>query len=718
MQIFDPKTDILSAVPDGEAQDRLSNDSLYKKQSALEGLIYDIKQKQTMAEDARRPQEQIWLEDWKQFNGELSDDEKRAVEAARQRNATASALTVPITKTKTMASYGQLCEILFGDDTFPVHVEPTPVPEGIAEEVSIVPEEMEDPYGYEGDGRVIEPGTTQATLLGGLKDRVSQFIGAGKKLVEGNVPGAPTISPAEETAAKLNKVIQDQLVEQKTEREIRAMILEMCAMGTGVVKRPMTHRQTIHKWENSEEGLVHSPIIKIVPKAEFVTLWNVYPDPHVRRMEEASYVIERHKLSRHKLRRLKDQPFFFKDAIDRLLQGKGNYVDKWWEATSLLDNQNESLGPNEEWEVLEFTGYLTQEQLENIDGISKEEIEKFSDLVPVNVWISGDEVLKVILNPFDVYDAPWYYAVPYEEHPNQMWGKGLPRNMRNSQMIINGSMRMAVDNLKFAGSVMFEVNENNLSAGQNMDIYNGKIFYTNGGAPGQSVYSITTPNVAPSNMQLADKARQYADEETGQPSYSYGQYTTGQTRTASGMSMLMNAATTHLKSIVKNLDQYLLEPLGEALFHWNMQFNEEITEIRGDVRIRAKGTQAYQQKEIQSQRLLSFMQVGTNPALAPLINWEKIIKEFAKSTGLEVDDVINDPTKAMLYAELMGKVNNAINQGTGQANGNPMPGGGQGGSQPSTGGVNPQDQSGSGGGNIGVGNPESFGPNQSGSPAQ
>lgn len=709
MELFKPETDLVSPVPDGDAQDEMTTEKLQELQSSMSELIYIVQSKFTDAETARRPQEQIWLEDWKQFNGELSEEEKAAVAEAKARNKTAAALTVPITKTKTMAAYGQVCEVLFGDSRFPISVEPTPIPDGVAEEVSIVEEDFPDIYGYDGDGRDIEAGTTAQTLLGGVKDKISAFVGAGKKLVEGNVPGKVTLSPAEETAAKMDKLIQDQLLEQKIERETRAAVLECCAMGTGIMKRPLTYKEVIHKWEQTEDGVKHTPVERLIPKASFVTLWNVYPDPEARRMHEASYVIERHKLNRHKLRKLKEQPFFIKDAIDRLLMLNGNYTNKWWESTQNLDNQNDTAAPANLWEVLEFTGYLSKDELQGIDGITDEELEQYADLVPVNIWLSGDEIIKVILNPFEADDKCWYYAVPYEEHPNQMWGKSLPRNMRNSQMIINGSMRMAVDNLKFAGSVMFEVNENNLSAGQNMDIYNGKIFYTNGGAPGQNVYSITTPNVAPSNMQLADKARMYADEETGQPSYSYGQYTTGQTRTASGMSMLMQAATTHQKQVIKNWDQYLLEPMGEDYYHWNMQFNDDLPEIRGDIKVKAKGTQALMQREVQSQRLLSLMQVGTNPALAPFINWEEIIKKFAKATGLEVDEVVNDPEKAMMYAELIGKANNVINQGTGPAAGAPDAGGNPQIPQPSTGAINPQDQSGAGGGNIGVGNPESFG---------
>jgi len=54
--------------------------------------------------------------------------------------------------------------------------------------------------------------------------------------------------------------------------------------------------------------------------------------------------------------------------------------------------------------------------------------------------------------------------------------------------------------------------------------------------------------------------------------------------------MLMGAAALSIKTVIKNIDDYLLKPLGEALFYWNMQFNVDRPEIKGDLDIKAQGT--------------------------------------------------------------------------------------------------------------------------------
>ena len=46
----------------------------------------------------------------------------------------------------------------------------------------------------------------------------------------------------------------------------------------------------------------------------------------------------------------------------------------------------------------------------------------------------------------------------------------------------------------------------------------------------------------------------------------------------------------------KNIDDYILRPLGESLFSWNMQFNKDTNKIKGDLVIKARGTSSLMQK--------------------------------------------------------------------------------------------------------------------------
>ena len=203
---------------------------------------------------------------------------------------------------------------------------------------------------------------------------------------------------------------------------------------------------------------------------------------------------------------------------------------------------------------------------------------------------------------------------------------------------------------------------------------------------------------------MFDRFRQLADEQTGIPSYSHGQ--TGvqsMTRTASGMSMLLGAASLNIKTVIKNLDDFLLKPLGESYFQWNMQFMESKMDVEGDLEVKATGTNSLMQKEVRSQRLTMFLQTVQNPAVAPFIKMNKLISELAYSLDLDPDELINDPEEAALMAQIIGMQNNA-GQTTGPEAG---PAGEQPGPMGTPEGVPPEGQdlgaTGTGGGNIGTG---------------
>ena len=80
------------------------------------------------------------------------------------------------------------------------------------------------------------------------------------------------------------------------------------------------------------------------------------------------------------------------------------------------------------------------------------------------------------------------------------------------------------------------------------------------------------------------------------------------TRTASGMSMLLGAASLNIKTVIKNLDDFLLKPVGEAYFQWNMQFLDSRLDVEGDLEVKATGTNSLMQKEVRSQSLTTFLQ--------------------------------------------------------------------------------------------------------------
>ena len=655
-----------------------------EKLEALSPLVIDINNKFNAVTNKRTDDEDRWLQAYHNYRGKYYKD----IHFTQHEK---SRVFVKVTKTKVLAAYGQIIDVLFGTGKFPLVIEETVVPDGIAEYAHMNPmkEEMgvnqiepqiegnleytpgqplgqpESDLGYPGDGNQLPPGATFNSLggiqLGGLQEELEEA-----DLSEGPapVPEMPQIKPAQIAARRLQKLIEDQLDESDANVALRSAIFESCLLGTGIIKGPFTYNKTLHQYVDGGNGREYTPKEVKVPKVEFVSIWDFYPDPNARTMEECEYIIQRHRLNRHQFKDLLNRPFFNKEAIHKCLEMGPSYDRKTWETA--IDSENNSYGDLEKnrYEVLEYWGTIdamsARENGLNID----EEIEDFAE-VQVNMWTSNGKIIRLVENPFTPFRIP-YQSFSYEKNPYQFFGIGVPENMDDAQAIMNGHARMAIDNLALAGNLVFDIDESALVQNQNMEVYPGKIFKRQAGVPGQAIYGIKFPNTANENMQMFDKFRQLADESTGIPSYSHGQTgVTGMTRTASGMSMLMGAASLNIKTVIKNIDDSLIKPLGESMFQWNMQFYEGDLPIMGDFEIKATGSSSLMRKEVRSQRLTMFLQTIQNPSIAPFVKISEVIKELAYSLDLDPDEIINSKSEAEIYAKIIGYQNNA-QQGIGE----------------------------------------------------
>ena len=654
-------------------------DNIQAEDKVASPIIQLLMDKYTKAETSRRIDEERWLRAYRNYRGIYGSD-VQFTETEKSR------VFIKVTKTKTLAAYGQIIDVLFANNSFPISVDPTVLPEGVAEDVSFDPTESKiretvpdfSPYGYKGDGKDLPPGATYKTLqerLGSLTDELSGI----QNLNEG--PGltstSATFSPAMVAAKKMEKKIKDQLDESNASKQLRSTAFEMALFGTGIMKGPFATDKEYPNWSDTGE---YSPTIKTVPSTSHVSVWNYYPDPDAVNMDEAQYIIERHKMSRSQVRALKKRPFFRAKVIDDVVSQGESYTKKYWEDD--LNDYRADQGVDR-FEVLEFWGAIEVELLKENGVKIPKELDN-ADELQANIWYCNNRILRMVLNPFKPARIP-YYAVPYELNPYSLFGIGIAENMDDTQTLMNGFMRMAVDNAVLSGNLVFEVDETNLTPGQDMSVYPGKVFRRQGGAPGQAIFGTKFPNVSNENLQLFDKARVLADESTGLPSFSHGQTgVSGVGRTASGISMLMNAASGGVKTVIKNLDDYLLRPLGEAFFSFNMQFDFD-PEIKGDLEVKARGTESLMANEVRSQRLMQFLQVASSPALAPYAKFPYIIREIAKSMDLDPEKVTNSFDEATRQALLLQQ-----NQPPAPPAGAPMPPG-------------VADTAGTGGGNIGVG---------------
>ena len=404
-------------------------------------LVGYIRNRFQQAETSRLYDEKRWLKAYRNYRG-LYGPEMSFRENEK------SKVFVKITKTKVLASFGQIIEVLFGSGKFPIGVEPTPVPEEMAEYAHLKPQQMQqmngaangedlNPYGFPGDGKDIPKGATADMLM---QNHAQNYEAIG--LEEGPAPdprSMPQIEPARIAAEKLQKVLHDQLDETDAIKILRHVFFEMCLLGTGILKGPFNEDKTYHKWDRDQETGedIYTAKIKTVPKLEAVSCWDFYADPNATNINDSEYVIQRHSFNRQQFADLLKRPLFNEAAIRECLAMGPNYQTRGYES-SLYDRENvENLYKNR-FEVLEYWGLLDKRIAKEIGFEYDDEL----DVVSVNVWICGNKVLRCTPNPFTPIRLP-YMVCPYEINPYQFFGVGISENMEDSQQIMNGHARMA-----------------------------------------------------------------------------------------------------------------------------------------------------------------------------------------------------------------------------------------------------------------------------------
>ena len=191
-------------------------------------LIGIIKGRFAQAEDARQADEKRWLKAYENYRGLYA-------KGVKFRESEKSRVFVKITKTKVLAAFGQLVDVIFGTGKFPIGITETKIPEGetsfahldaasptpgLETTQSEVPDdignrELENPYdlGYTGDGKALKPG---ATFYNGVfKDTIEDQAKEAGILKDGVSPDPQKIevSPAQKAARRMEKLIHDQIEE-------------------------------------------------------------------------------------------------------------------------------------------------------------------------------------------------------------------------------------------------------------------------------------------------------------------------------------------------------------------------------------------------------------------------------------------------------------------------------------------------------------------------
>ena len=613
----------LEKEPDG-----LQAQSMQSLRSRLAGTFQEYK-------DARKETENEWLKDLRQYQGIYEPDVLARLDAA---SGSRSKVFVGLTRTKVMAAYSRIIDLLFQHGDVFFSVDPTPVPQ-IDPLKAMQMRQMAMEQIMMASGQ--DPMMNQDLVAARMAELEEEFLEL-------------EIEVAKKAAESMTVDIEDQLVETNAEMKLKESMLEACIFGSGAVKAGTVRidkKQSYSKMldpESGEQGYALSVVETVAPDVESVSIFDLYPDPYCTTLDDCDGLFRRHVLTRRQMRDLADLPQFDGDMVKYLLKihRNGNHTEEDHETTRRRIAGIHENSESNRFVVMEYWGTVDGYELEE-HGIELEEDADLSDDYSACVWVCDGKVLKVMLNPITGYKIP-YHIFPYERSPHQFWGTGVPRMMRDSQGTMNTATRIWLDNMALSSGPMVEVNTDLLAAGEDpTDIHPWRVFLREGGDGSMPAVRWYQP-VANANglNQIVEIFRRFADETTSLPSYTHGEQTQGLNKTATGMSMLMGAANIALKSTIKNIADFLIEPMIEALFQFNMEFGTN-EKSKGDLRIVARGSTSLVQKEIQSQRLLQFLSI-VGEDQSGVVKRTQLLRDIAQSMDIDPDEIIKTEEQVAL----------------------------------------------------------------------
>ena len=603
-----------------------------------------LKSKYTEYKDARDDIEDDWIEDLRAFMGQYDPDVLSKIQSKGDR----SQVYVGLTRTKVLAAYSRITDLLFQPGQKFFSIEKTPL-----SKQPLVEQELAEKAALEIQQAAEQVGTA------GIEELVMARLNELTEEIE---------AETEQRVENMEEAILDQALENNLEGKMKDAIMEQVIFGTGAMKSGTLRIEKDHKWIKGDEGFNLIYEENAMPEMEAVSIFDLYPDPHATSVDDMRDIFRRHIISRAEFNALKDYPGFNVDLINECIEmnPEGNHDEAQHEVDRRnIANVNDSNTNTEKFEVLEFWGSLNGHDLEDA-GVEFGEDDDLSMEYDANIWMVSGKVIKAQLNPLPGGVIP-YFIFPYEKNPHAFWGTGVPRMMRDSQATMNAATRIYLDNVALSSGPMVEVNTDIMASGEDpTELYPWRVFLREGGDGNQPMVRFYQPQSnSPALVSVIELFRRFADETTALPSYTHGQTQSSLNRTATGISILMSNANIVLKSVIKNIDDFLTKPMIRSLYDWNMTWNEN-ENVKSDMRIVAKGSTALIQKEVQSQRLLQFLSLINNPLDAQMVDREKLLTDIAKSLDIDPDEVIKSQ-KEMMDEQALQQAILASQQG-GEAN--------------------------------------------------
>jgi len=565
----------------------------------------------------------------RQRNGDYDPNDLALIQARG-----GSDLFFNITETKCDAAEAWIQDVISGQGDNPWSLEPTPIPSLSEDDKAQIANEI----AKELKGQEPTPEEIQE-LAFELYDQQLAFLQ----------------DEAKEKSDRMTTQIEDQFADGDFKKTMVEFIQHLTTYQLAVIKGPVLERRPVLVWK---DGTLVSEM-KIVPTWKAIDPNDIYPAPNARSMQD-SYLCETMEMDRQALAQMRGIEGWDTKAIDIIL-GKTEVSDLAAipdGESERADVENRDVSKNSGMapsilKAIEFWGPVQGKMYNEWGGSVEDDLAYYQ----IKAVLIDDQVVNAILNPHPLDKRP-YFGTSFEKVPSSLWGKSIPEKMRDTQVGNNNAMRALVNNMALASGPMVGVDVNAVAPGYDYSKVAPWMVVPYDGqktAGRQPITFFQPVSNAGELQQVAEYFEQKADDRTLIPRFTHGNANVGGAGdTASGLSMLMTAASRGIKRVIGNVDEDVLRPAVEYIYQWNLMNPDIDKAIKGDAQVVPRGALHELVKEQQQLRRNELMANTNNPtdlAIIGLRGRASLLRDVIDAHGFNADDIVPTDEEMIKQAE-------------------------------------------------------------------
>jgi hypothetical protein len=460
---------------------------------------------------------------------------------------------------------------------------------------------------------------------------------------------------AKDRADRMADVIEDMLCEAGFRNVFDDFLDDFCTYPYGVIKGLEFRRSKKLVWAANQQTGQYQPVTQpfVERRIRRVSPWRFYRSPAATESLEGHWSIEHVTYTRKDLtsmRNMEAAGYHSENLAIVLSDYARNGLTEWlWNDDEKNILNGYALGGNSETiDALVWEGSIQGQRL--LDwGMGPELVQDALGEYQVSIEVVGSYVIRAMISA-DPAGKSDYFIAAWQSVPGSMEGVALPEAMADCQDQCNAAARSLVNNMSLSSGPQVWVDMDMMDAGaETNEVWPWKIWH--GSSKNQqgsrAAIEFFQPNSnANELMAIYERFAKYADDITGLPAYAYGSdQGAGAAKTASGYSMMVNAASKVIKLAVRTIDIDVLEKLVQKAFNHVMLTHPDQS-IKGDAVPKARGSDQLVQKEAQAMRLQELLGQTANPIDMQIIGPEgrrEQLEQVYKAVDADFSDIV--PTR-------------------------------------------------------------------------